>query len=120
MTPEQIARIEEVVKQWHEAGRLRFEADYRHLDYDSPRYAKHYHVGAKYIRLDAGDSGAFMAEIESGIIYEIQGYGTPNKKKIAGVIWDPEFSGAQLDVCRYVRGSYDYRTHATTRNDLPR
>ncbi len=111
LTVEQTARIEEILKQWHEAARADFQIHYRHLDYDSPTHSKHYHIGEKYIRLDAGTSGAFMVEIESGIVYEIKGYGVPNKKKIVGEAWKPTFHGAQLHDCRYIRGSYDNRSH---------
>ena len=75
LTAEQTARIEEILRQWHESGREDFERGYTSLDYDSPTYSKHFHVGGKYIRLDAGTSGAFMVEIESGIVYEIKAYG---------------------------------------------
>lgn len=111
LTAEQATRVEQVLEQWHEAGRTDFESNYTNLDYDSKGYSKHYHVGGKYVRLDRGDSGAFMVEIESGIVYEIKGYGVPNKKKIVGVLWNPKFHGAQLEDARYIRGSYDNRAH---------
>ena len=110
LTAEQRERIETVMAQWHEAGRAEFEHDYSRLNYDAT-YGKHYHVGAKYIRLDSGTSGAFMVETATGIVYEIKGYGVPNKRKIVGEMWRPTFNGAQLHDCRYIRGSYDNRAH---------
>lgn len=111
LTQEQVGKIEEILKQWHEAGRAAFQKTYESLDYDSESYSKHYHVGGKYVRLDTGTSGAFMVEIESGIVYEIKSYGVPNKRKIVGVAWRPDFHGAQLEDCRWIRGSYDNRPH---------
>jgi hypothetical protein len=112
LTETQVTRIEEILKQWHEAGRARFQMNYDQLDYDSsPMYEKHFHVGGKYIRLDNGNSGAFMVEIKSGIVYEIAAYGVPNKKKIVGEAWKPTFHGAQLEDTKYIRGSYDNRSH---------
>lgn len=111
LTPYQIERLATILNQWHEARREEFERDYPNIQYDSDQYAKHYHVGGKYIRLDNGGSGAFMVEIESGIVYEIKAYGVPNKKKIVGEAWKPTFNGAQLEDCRYIRGSYDNRAH---------
>ena len=111
LTNEQEARIKTILSQWHEAGRVEFERDYTNLDYDNPTYSKHFHVGGKYIRLDKGTSGAFMIEIESGIVYEIKAYGVPNKKKIVGEAWKPTFHGTQLKDAEYTRGSYDNRPH---------
>jgi len=96
MTREQENRINEVLRQWHEAGRAHFTSSFQALAYDSEHYSKHYHVGGKYIRLDVGGSGAFMAEIETGIIYGIKGYGVPDKKKVVGNLWDMSFNGADL------------------------
>ena len=112
LTVEQTTRIEEILKQWHEAGRPEFERRCPNLNYDGElTHQKHYHIGGKYLRLDDGTSGAFMVEIESGIVYEIKAYGVPNKKKIVGVAWKRTFHGAQLYDCRYIHGSYDNRAH---------
>jgi hypothetical protein len=107
MTNEQIAKVEQVLKQWHEAGCAEFERNYFNLDYDGPSYAKHYHVGAKYIRLDAGTSGMYMAEIETGTVYSIKAYGVPDKKKISGNIWASDFDGAVLLADRGRRGRFN-------------
>lgn len=109
LTQEQQARIETIIKQWHEARRAEFEASYSNLKYDSPAYSKTYQVGAKYVHLLDGRTGAFMVDLDTGLIYEMKGYGVPNKQKIAGNAWDPTFDGAQLHKCRYVRGRYDNR-----------
>ena len=42
----------------------------------------------KYIYLDVGGSGAFMIEIETGLIFGIKGYGSPNKLKCYGSVFD--------------------------------
>ena len=49
LTAQQVAIVERVVKEWHEAGRAHFQAMYQNLDWDSPSYQHHYHVGGKYI-----------------------------------------------------------------------
>ena len=36
---------------------------------------------AKYIALDCGSSGAFLVEKATGELYNIQGYGTPDRNK---------------------------------------
>lgn len=105
---ERTDRIEAILKQWHEAGRVEFEHSYTNLDYDSPTYAKHYHVGEKYIRLDAGTSGAFMVQIDTGTIYGIKAYGVPNKKKVCGNAWFAEFKGSMLYTLRFKKGSFGH------------
>jgi len=40
----------------------------------------------KYIYLDVGGSGAFMILIETGEVFNIKGYGTPNKLKCYGSV----------------------------------
>jgi hypothetical protein len=107
LTQEQQNRIAEVLHQWHEAGRAEFETRYKSLNWDSPDYSPHYHVGGKYVRLDFGTSGAFMAEIETGTIYGIKGYGVPDKKKVSGNLWDSNFDGAVLLSNRFRRGPYN-------------
>ena len=111
LTEIQVTRIKEILHQWHEYGRAEFEREYTNLDYDSPMYTKSYRVGEKYIHLLNGTSGAFMVEVATGIVYEIKGWGVPNKRKIVGEAWKPTFNGAQLADCRYIRGSYDNRAH---------
>jgi hypothetical protein len=101
-----IKLINQILFQWHEAGRAEFQASYPNLDYDSGAYSKHFHIGAKYIRLDVGGSGAFMLDSETGLIYGIKGYGVPDKRKIAGNAADPNFDGAILHGLRFKRGPY--------------
>jgi hypothetical protein len=120
LTQEQTTRIEELCKQWHEAGRAYFERNYSNLDYDSEHYRKHYHVGGKYIRLDGCNqtgSGCYMVDIASGDVYAIKSYGVPNKKKIVGTAWKPTFHGAQLEDAKAIRGSYDNRPHVWVPKD---
>jgi hypothetical protein len=113
MTPEQTTRIEEILKQWHEAGRSYFEKAYTNLQYDSVHYIKSFKEGGKYVKLDQGGeghrSGYYMVELATGNVYAIKAYGVPNKKKILGNAWSPTFNGAVLDKMRGVHGNYDLR-----------
>ena len=107
MTTEQVARIEEILKQWHEAGRAYFERAYENLDYDSPSYQKTFKVGRKYVNLDQGGSGYYMLEAETGNVYAIKAYGVINKKKCLGCAWSPTFNGAVMNKMRGVHGNYN-------------
>lgn len=111
MTQEQIEKVKRIVAEWHESGRASFERTFSNLKYDDPSYLKHYHEGAKYVRLDQGSSGYFMIEIATGNVYAIKAYGVPNKKKIVGDAWAEHFNGAQLEDAKWIRGSYDNRPH---------
>ena len=93
-----MTRVQQLLSQWHEAHRQQFIRDglTNLLDSFDQQEKKHIHVGAKYARLDVGGSGAWMLEMETGIVYGIKGYGTPDKKKIVGDINDPSFDGAIL------------------------
>lgn len=104
-----VYRLLEVLDQWHEA-----QWQYNpclltgRVNYDE-REEKHAHVGAKYVRLDVGTSGAWMLEAETGIIYGIKGYGVADKKKVAGNINDPDFNGEVLFRDRFRHGRFDNR-----------
>ena len=111
LTADEVTTIERIIKEWHEAGRADFVRTYTNLDYDSETYRKHYHVGAKFVRLDQGGSGYYMLEIETGNVYAIKAYGVPNRKKIVGNAWSPTFHGAQIEDAKGIRGSYDNRPH---------
>lgn len=104
-------RIETLLSQWHEEHRADFvKSGYTNLlaSFDAQE-KKHMHIGAKYARLDVGGSGAWMVEMETGIVYGIKGYGTPDKKKIAGNVNDPAFNGSVLFRDRFRRGRFDNR-----------
>jgi hypothetical protein len=104
-------RIEQILSQWHEAHRQDFvRSGYTNLlsTFDQQE-KKHMHIGAKYARLDVGGSGAWMLEMNTGDIYGIKGYGTPDKKKIAGNVNDPAFDGVVLFRDRFRRGRFDNR-----------
>lgn len=108
----QIDRVKQLLSQWHEAHRAEFvRRGYTNLlpTFDGQEQ-KHIHIGAKYARLDVGGSGAWMLELTTGIVYGIKGYGTPDKKKIAGDINDPDFDGAILFRDRFRHGRFDNRT----------
>lgn len=83
-----MSQINRILTQWHEAGRDRFERAYPNLGYDSLAYAKTAKAKEKYIYLDDGTSGAFMAERETGTVYAIKAYGVPNKRKPVGNLWN--------------------------------
>lgn len=107
----QVDRVKQLLSQWHEAHRAQFVRDgYTNLlpSFDE-REQKHIHIGAKYARLDVGGSGAWMLELSTGVIFGIKGYGTPDKKKVAGDINDPDFDGAILFRDRFRHGRFDNR-----------
>lgn len=112
--PKNYERIMQILDQWHEAHRQDFvRRGYTNLlaSFDTQEQ-KHAHVGAKYIRLDVGTSGAWMLEIATGLIYNIKGYGRVDKKKIAGDINDPAFDGTILFRDRFRHGRFDNRKAA--------
>lgn len=108
-------RVQQLLSQWHEAHRQDFVLrGYTNLlDSFDTQEQKHIHVGAKYARLDVGSSGAWMLELATGIVYGIKGYGTPDKKKIAGDINDASFDGAILFRDRFRHGRFDNRKAVT-------
>ena len=80
----------------------------------------HGHFGAKYARLDIGSSGAFMVEIESGIIYQIMGYGKVDKKKNIGNIYDPNFDAGVLVRDRFRFGRFENNPDGSIRQQIVR
>jgi len=106
-----MACLVEVLNQWHEEHRKQFIRDgYTNLleSFDE-REEKHAHVGAVYVRLDVGGSGAWMLEIETGNIFQIKGYGKVDKKKCVGNIMDADFNGTVLHRDRFRHGRFDNR-----------
>jgi hypothetical protein len=84
------AKVETLLKDWHEAGRAHFQRSYPNLDYDSDQ-TKTVTYKQRWAMLDEGGghhrSGAFMLDRESGNIYRIKSaYGVPNYKKLIGHI----------------------------------
>lgn len=105
-----MSRLIEVLDQWHEAQRIAQHSD--RVDFNShfdEREEKHAHVGEKYVRLDVGTSGAWMLELFTGDIFGILAYGKVNRKKCAGNINDPDFTGAVLFRDRFRHGRFDNR-----------
>ncbi len=110
-----MSRLVSALDQWHEAHRAQFMRDgYTNLlpTFDTQE-EKHAHIGATYVRLDVGSSGAWMLEISTGIVYGIKGYGKVDKKKVAGNITDQCFDGAVLFRDRFRRGRFDNRSFHT-------
>lgn len=102
-----VVRFNSILLQWQVAvNKNHYDAN----GFTHPADQVHGTFGAKYARLDIGGSGAFMVEIETGIIYGIMGYGKVDKKKISGNIYDPTFDGATLLPTRFRRGRFDLRT----------
>jgi hypothetical protein len=68
----------------------------------------YYHVGGnnKYARFNIGGSGAFMVEIETGIVYGIKGYGKVYKEQNSGNIYNPGFNGSVLVRDRFRYGHF--------------
>jgi hypothetical protein len=117
MQPGTFERLLQVLDQWHAAHKTDYLKSYAEtyssvLDWGA-RFdqgeEKHAHVGAKYVRLDTGTSGAWMLECATGDIWQIKGYGKVDKKKCAGNINDPEFDGAVLFRDKFRYGRFDNR-----------
>ena len=94
------SKVKALAKSWHEAGRELFKSMYPTVDYDSTHRAKTVTVRRKYIAIDAGTSGAFLVDRETGLVYPVKAYGVPNKRRPIGHI--DSVSGATLD--NHVRG----------------
>lgn len=89
LTEAEVDQINRILTQWHEAGRDRFEKTYPNLDYDSMAYAKTAKSRRKYVLLDDGSSGAFMADRQTGTVWPIKSkYGVPNKQRPIGNLWN--------------------------------
>lgn len=61
----------------------RERAGYTHVIHDRAYEVKH-KTGLKYDKLNVGDSGKFMFDNGTGLLYFIEGYGRVNKKKCFG------------------------------------
>ena len=123
--PQSMARLVEVLNQWHDrhladwirgyvdTARALFALDKadpnKFIQNFNQREEKHAHIGAKYIRLDTGTSGAWMLEANTGDIFGIHAYGKVDRKKCAGNINDPTFDGAVLFKDRFRYGRFDNR-----------
>ena len=71
--------ITDFLKAWHENQRPQFEKNYTNLDYDSQNYVKNAKTRNKYIACDRGTSGMYLVDRETGAVYSIKSYGTPNR-----------------------------------------
>lgn len=111
LTLEQEARFNEVLVSWQAA----VDAKHAASGFTHPSDKVHYHVGGKYARFDVGGSGAFMVNIETGIVYGIKGYGKVNLKKASGNIYDPGFNGSVLVRDRFRYGTFDNCQDGTPR-----
>ena len=104
VTHHQHTRFDKVLAQWQAAVNLEHPAD-----------QVHGHFGAKYARLDVGGSGAFMVEIQTGIIHCIKGYGKVYKEKIVGNIYDLNFDAAVLVRDRFRNGHFENDSNGSRR-----
>jgi len=115
VTQAQYDRFETVLAQWQAAANLQH---YHINKYTFPNDQVHGHFGAKYARLDIGGSGAFMVDIESGLVYGIMGYGKVDKKKVSGNIYDPNFAGAVLVRDRFRYGRFENNADGSLRQQI--
>ena len=80
------ARLQQLLHDWHEAGRAEFEGSYKNLVYDDTR-RKTAVDRQKYIALDEGQSGAWLVDRMTGELYNLKSkYGVPDKRKRLGHI----------------------------------
>ena len=90
------ARVQQVIDEWHEAGRAAFEASYKSLGYDGPCYRTRFVRKQRYICLDKGNGGVYVVDMTDGTIYRIKyKYGVPNFKRSMGNILT--INGADLN-----------------------
>ena len=84
-------KLEQIIKDWHEAGRADFERTYENLDYDRDQ-GKQMVESRKYFYLDqncggGNFSGAFIVDKATGTIWRLKSkYGVPNKRKVCGMV----------------------------------
>ena len=76
-------RLEQLIKEWHESRRAGFDARFKSLGYDTyaPKTLKE---KTKYFYLDSGNSGVYIAEKSTGLVYGIKGYGVINRRRCYG------------------------------------
>lgn len=112
VTQAQYDRFETVLSQWQAADNL----DHYHIrKFTHPNDQVHGHFGAKYARLDIGGSGAFMANLATGIVYGVKGYGQVYKEKIVGNIYDLNFDAAVLVRDRFRNGHFENDSNGSRR-----
>ena len=84
--------INEFALKLEEARQARYAREYPRLAADE-RYMErdiiNVKVGPKYSRIDAGGSGHFMVENDSGRIYGIKGYGKLHRGHYYGTLETP-------------------------------
>jgi hypothetical protein len=81
-----LTQIQKLLKDWHEAGREDFEVRYNNGGHFDSDYWKWLKEKRKYVNLNEGASGAFILDKTTGEIFQIKGYGVPNRKKLVGHI----------------------------------
>jgi hypothetical protein len=117
VTQAQYDRYETVLAAWQAAVNGKH---YGIEGYSFPADQVYGHFGAKYARLDIGGSGAFMVEIESGLIFGIKGYGNVDRKKMSGDIYDPTFDAAVLVRDRFRYGRFENNSDGSIRQPIVR
>ena len=85
-------KIIQIVKELnqHEADRLRLEGFTNECFFNpdgtlTEQQEVTFLIKKKYIYINFGTSGAFMVNRETGNIFNIKGYGTPDLKKLRGM-----------------------------------
>ena len=111
------SRYAEILAAWQAAIN---EKHYNADGFTYPADKAYGSFGHKYARLNVGGSGAFMVEIESGIIYGIRGYGKVDKKKVSGNIYDPAFNASVLVRDRFRYGHFENNADGSLRQSIVR
>jgi hypothetical protein len=92
--------VQNLLFDWHEAGRAAFQDQFKNLDYDSDAYRKFARERRRYICLDEGNGGAYILDRLDGMIYRIKSkYGVPQFRLLMGHLG--EVTGQMLNCHRW-------------------
>jgi hypothetical protein len=87
-----MATIQEFAELVNEQQRERLAREFPKLDFDArysdsrPVYSVTVKPGPKYTKVDVGDSGKYMVENSTGVIYGIKAYGKVHKGHVYGTL----------------------------------
>ena len=80
-----IAKLNVLLTLWHENGRPHFERTCPNLNYNR-YYPKTMKIKQRWIYLDRADSGVFMVDPGTEMVYRVKAYGVPNLRKPVGTV----------------------------------